>query len=337
MSADAAASTIRLGDSACTVSRVVFGAWAIGGWWWGGSDDDAAVEAIHASIDAGAFAIDTAPMYGCGHSERIVGRAIAGRRDEVVLLTKVGLRWDDERGVPFFSTEHAGRPVQVRRNLRADSIKTELSRSLERLGVDRIDLLQCHWPDASTPVEESMEALAELVDAGLVGAVGVSNFDVALLERAQRHLQARGQTLASNQPRYSLLDREIEAEILPWCRTHRVGTLAYSPLAQGLLTGKMTPERALAEGDERAKQPRFQPEARRALCAALEQWQPIAAAHDCTLAQLALAWALHQPGLSAVIAGARTAAQARENAHAARVVLSGEERQRMAAALAGLY
>jgi aryl-alcohol dehydrogenase-like predicted oxidoreductase len=328
--------TVQLGESPCTVSRVIFGAWAIGGWWWGGSDDAAAVGAIHASIDAGAFTIDTAPMYGCGHSERVVGQAVRERRDEVVLLTKVGLRWDDERGVPFFSTEHESRPIQVRRNLRGDSIRTELSRSLERMGVERIDLLQCHWPDASTPVEETMDALADLVDEGLVGAVGVSNFDVPLLERSWRRLRARGLALASNQPRYSMLDREIEAEILPWCRRHRVGTLAYSPLAQGLLTGKMTAERQLGEGDERAHQPRFQPAARRATTAALAAWGPIAAAHDCTLAQLALAWCLHQPGLSAVIAGARTPLQARENARAVEISLTVDERSRMAAALEGL-
>ncbi len=326
---------VELGESGCRVSRVVFGAWAIGGWWWGASDDDAAVAAIHAALDAGITSIDTAPMYGCGHSERVVGRAIAGRRDEVQVLTKVGLRWDDERGVPFFSTTHAGAPLQVRRNLRADSVKDELAASLARMGIERVDLLQCHWPDPSTPVEETMDALAELVDAGLVGAVGVSNFSPPLLARAQRQLALRGHALASNQPPYSMLDRGIEDEVLPWCRRHGVGTLAYSPLARGLLTGKMTADRVLAPGDERAGLPRFQPAARQRINAALAQWAPVAAAHGCTLAQLALAWCLHQPGISAALAGARTPAQARENARAASISLAADELQLLERALAG--
>lgn len=317
----------RLGDAEMDVPVVVFGAWAIGGWWWGGTDDDLAVEAIQAGIEAGVTAIDTAPIYGCGHSERVVGAAVRDRRHEVLLMTKVGLRWDDPRGAHFFDTTHSGtgEPVSVMRNLRPDSIKREVEQSCERLGVDTLDLVQCHWPDPSTPVEESMSALADLVDAGTVGAIGVSNFDVALLTRAKAELARRGHVLASHQPRYSLLDRSIEAQVLSWTRREGVATLAYSPLAQGLLTGKMGPDRQLAEGDGRADLPLFSQDSRRAIAAANHRAGELARAHDCTLAQLALAWCLHQPGVTAVLAGARTAAQIVENAGAAKVSLTHQE------------
>jgi len=321
-------STRSLGTDGLEVPTVIFGAWAIGGWWWGGSDDEEAVEAIHAGIDAGITAIDTAPMYGCGHSERVVGRALAAHPDAAV-LTKVGLRWDSDEGAFFFPSEHpvTGAPMRVMRNLRPESIRLEVARSCERLGRDVLDLVQCHWPDPSTPVEETMSALADLVDAGTVRAVGVSNFDVPLLERAQSALAKRGIRLASNQPRYSLLDRSIESAILPWCLANGVGTLAYSPLGQGLLTGKVGPERRFADGDGRADHPLFSQASRRAIAAANAKAAEIARTKDCTLAQLALAWCLHQPGVTSVLAGARTAGQIVENAAAAAVHLSPQETQ----------
>lgn len=316
--------TVRLGQTELEISRVVFGAWAIGGWFWGGSDDDQAVEAIHAALEAGVNAVDTAPMYGCGHSERVVGRALAGRRDEVVLMTKVGLRWDDRRGAHFFDTTGpSGEPLQVYRNLRPDSVKLEVERSLERLQVDHIDLIQCHWPDPSTPVEETMGALKELVAAGKVRAVGVSNFDAALLERSRAALAPL--PLASNQPPYSLLTRGIEADVLPWSRRAGIGTIVYSPMERGLLTGKMTPERVFAEGDGRAGHPWFSLENRRRVAAALETAAELARSRACTLPQLVVAWTLHQRGVSAALVGARTAAQARETAGAMDVVLSPAE------------
>lgn len=316
--------TTRLGQTELEISRVVFGAWAIGGWFWGGSDDDEAVAAIHAALDAGVTAVDTAPMYGCGHSERVVGRALAGRRDEVVLMTKVGLRWDDTRGAHFFDTTGPeGDPIRVFRNLRPDSVKLEVDRSLARLGVDHIDLVQCHWPDPSTPVEETMGALSELVDAGKVRAVGVSNFDVPLLERSKAALAPS--PLASNQPPYSLLTRGIEEAVLPWSRRAGIGTIVYSPMERGLLTGKMTPERTFAEGDGRAQHPWFSVENRRRVCAALETAAELARARSCTLPQLVVAWTLHQRGVSAALVGARTPAQARETAGAMHVELAPAE------------
>jgi aryl-alcohol dehydrogenase-like predicted oxidoreductase len=316
----------RLGGSDVAVQRVIFGAWAIGGWYWGGTNDDQAIEAIRASIDAGIQAIDTAPIYGCGHSEVVVGRAIAGRRQDVTLLTKVGLRWDDDRGDHFFDTEDAeGKPLAVHCNLRPESIRLEVERSLERLGVDDIDLVQCHWPDPTTPVEESMGALARLVEEGKVRAIGVSNFDVPLLERARQALATHDLPLASDQPRYSLLDRSAEPDVLRWCRQNQVGAIVYSPLEQGLLTGKVTLDRVFPEGDGRRGAAAFLPDRRAKVLAALDQAREIAHGHDCTLAQLALAWCLHRPGITATIAGARTPEQAQENAAAAQIQLDPTE------------
>lgn len=325
----------RLGTSELSVPPIVFGAWAIGGWTWGGSDDDAAVEAIHASLAAGATALDTAPMYGFGRSERVLGRALRGRRGGAQVLTKVGLRWDDDRGARFFETDGPdGQPVTVYRNLRPDSVKLEVERSLARLETGFIDLLQCHWPDPTTPVEETMGALADLVEEGVVGAVGVSNFDPGLLERAQRALADRGLPLASNQPRFSLLDREIEDKVLPWCRRNQVGSIVYSPLEQGLLTGKVTLDRAFPDDDQRAHHPHFSRDNRARVLAALDTARELAEAHGATLAQLALAWTVAQPGITAAIVGARTAAQAEENAAAGRIALS-EGEVRMLGALFG--
>jgi aryl-alcohol dehydrogenase-like predicted oxidoreductase len=327
----------RLGTSPLEAPVVAFGAWAIGGWAWGGADDAQAIAALRAGIDAGIRAIDTAPMYGFGHSEVVVGRALAGHPSPAQVWTKVGLRWDDDRGAHFFDTTGPdGAPRTVHRNLRPDSVRLEVERSLERLGRPALDLVQCHWPDPSTPVEETMAALAQLHEEGLVGAIGVSNFSPELLERSRRALAERGLPLASTQPRYSLLDRAIEADVLPWCRDHRVGVVAYSPLAQGLLTGTITLDRTFPDGDLRGTRPGFDRERRRRVLDALDQAGDIAAAHDATLAQLAIAWVVAQPGVTAAIVGARTPSQARENAAAGELTLSGAEARTLGGLLAAV-
>lgn len=316
--------TTRLGRSELEVTPVIFGAWAIGGWFWGGTDEAQAKDAIRAAVDAGINAIDTAPMYGQGLSERIVGEAIQDRRDEVLIFTKVGLRWDDSRGAHFFDTHDVnGQPVHVYCNLRPDSVRHEVEASLDRLGVEVIDLIQCHWPDPTTPVEETMGALSRLVEEGKVRAVGVSNFDVELLERARKALAPL--PLASDQPKYSLLSRGIERDVLPWCRRHDVGVIVYSPMERGLLTGKVGPDREFPRGDGRRHDPLYSVENRRKVNAALDLAREVAQAHDCTLAQLAVAWVLHRPGVTAALVGARTPEQACENAGAARVTLSDDE------------
>lgn len=315
----------RLGKSDLEVPAVIFGAWAIGGWNWGGSDDGLAVRAIQASIDAGATAIDTAPVYGFGKSEHLVARAIQGRRDRVLLLTKVGLRWDDESGEFYFQTAgEDGKPVRVHRNLQPASIQLEVERSLERLGTDRIDLLQVHWPDPRVPVEETMRALAALQKAGKVRAIGVSNYPPMMMDEAIPALGAV--PLASNQPKYSLVHRDAERELLPYCRKHDIGVIVYSPLEQGLLSGKVTTSRVFPATDGRHKRPTFTPENRAAVNAALDAVvKPIAARHSATIAQVALAWTIAQPGVTSAIAGARTPEQAIENAGAGDLALSAEE------------
>ncbi len=323
--------TRRLGQTDIYVPPVIFGAWAIGGWYWGGSDDEQAVAAIRAAVDRGMNAIDTAPVYGRGHSERIVGRAIRGIRDQVVIMTKVGLRWDDRRGALFFeAVDPDGSRWPVHRNLRPDSIRHEVERSLDRLGVDVIDVLQVHWPDPSTPVEETMEAMARLVQEGKVRAIGVSNFRRPLLERARTALREAGIPLASLQPHYSLLHRRIEDEELPWCRVHGVGVVAYSPMERGLLTGRVTMDRTFPPGDGRNEDPLFREDNRRRILAALKRADAIARDLDCTLAQLALAWVHSQPGVTAAIAGCRTPEQVEENAHAGEITLDESTRRALA-------
>jgi methylglyoxal reductase len=314
----------QLGSSDLEVTPVIFGAWAIGGWWWGGTDDDDAVEAINAALDAGINCIDTAPMYGFGHSERVVGEAIKGRRDEVVIATKCGLRWDLAEGEHFFddTTPERG-SFSVYRNLRRDSILWECEQSLERLGVEVIDLYQCHWSDNTTPLSETMAALSQLLEDGLVRAIGVSNFTSEMIEECLKY-----GPLHTSQPKFSLLTRAGLADMIPFCHEHNIASIVYSSMEQGVLTGKVTPGREYSDGDKRAeKNPWFRPEnLERALKVLRETVQPIADAHNATLAQVALAWTIAEPGITCALAGARTADQARENAAAMQVQLSEGER-----------
>ena len=313
-----------LGRSSLSVSPVILGAWAMGGWFWGGADDAESLDAIRAAVDAGITSIDTAPVYGFGHSEEVVGRGIAGIRDRVQLMTKVGLRWDTDEGAHFFDTEDpTGKRWQITRNLRPASIRWEVEQSLQRLNVDHIDLIQCHWPDPSTPIPESMGALAALVREGKVGAVGVSNFSPEQMEEAQAALD--GVPLASNQPQYSLLDRRIERDVLPHCVEQQIGVVVYSPMARGILTGRVTMDRVFPESDGRSTDPMYHPENRRLVLDALDRVRGIADSHAVSLANLVVAWVLHQPGVTGALVGARTVEQATENAIAGRLQLSDTE------------
>lgn len=302
-----------LGESGIDASVVGFGAWAIGGWMWGGSDQQDAVRAVKAALDAGINLIDTAPAYGLGLSEQIIGKAIAGRRHEVVLATKCGLVWHTSQGMRFF--EENGRPVY--RYLGPESIRYELEQSLKRLRTDTIDLYQTHWQDTSTPIAETMGVLLDLKKEGKIRAIGVSN--VSLDELEEYRQQGR---VDADQERYSLLDRQHETALIPYCRKNGIAVLAYSPLANGLLTGKIGPERRFPRGDLRLGNPRFSAENRVRLQATLERLRPVAERHALTLGQLALAWTVAQPGITHALAGARNALQAAENARAAEVELS---------------
>jgi len=311
----------QLGNSDLKLPAVCFGAWAVGGWMWGGTDDEAAIRAIQKAIDLGITCIDTAPVYGMGHSERIVGKAIKGRRDKVLIATKCGVRWDVVKGHHVFNSKmNDGTPVQIRRFLGPESIKKECEESLERLGIDVIDLYQCHQPDPTTPVEDSWDAMLELQKEGKVRWIGVSNFTVDMM----RKCLSRG-PLTSDQPLYNPLERDIEKDILPFCIENNIGVLAYSPIAQGLMTGKVTMDRKFAEDDVRNYKPWFKPENRKRVLEMLKKIQPIADGHGATLAQVTINWVISQKGLTAALVGARNENQAEENAKATDFKLTGEE------------
>jgi methylglyoxal reductase len=313
----------KLGSSGIDISAVGFGAWAIGGWMWGGADDTQAIEAIHAALDHGINLLDTAPIYGFGRSEEIIGRAIEGRRDKVVLATKCGMVWDREQGEFFFHSSAEGvtmRPSEkkIYKCLRPDSIREEVERSLKRLGTDRIDLYQTHWQDSTTPIPETMATLLKLKEQGKIRAIGISNAKVD-------QLKAYG-PIDSDQEKYSLLDRDIEQNgSLEYCRQQSIAILAYSPLANGLLTGKMRPDRQFGPGDLRRGNRRFTPASIERTNAMLKEIEPIAASHQASIGQLVIAWTFSQPGLTCVLCGARDAQQAIENAAAGDIRLSPDE------------
>ena len=322
-----------LGNSGVNVSPVTFGAWAIGGWMWGGNEEADSIAAIQAGIDHGVTSIDTAAIYGQGHSEELVAKAIKGRRDKVQILTKCGMRWDDDRGSdPWKTQNNQGEPITVTRNAKPDSIAVECERSLKRLGVDVIDLYQIHWPDRTTPIEESIEAMEKLRKAGKVKAIGVSNYDVKQLAAADTWLKANGSTLASLQPPFSVINRGIEKEQLPYCRQMNIGIICYSPMERGLLTGKYGPDHKFPPGDHRAGYKAFKPEVRKAVQTALEKVKPIADRHSASYAQLIVNWTFSEPGIAAALVGARNAEQAEQNAGAMRFTLSADERTQIRSA-----
>lgn len=313
-----------LGQSGIEASVVGFGAWAIGGWLWGGSSESEAIRAIHATLDAGVTLIDTAPVYGFGASEEIVGKALAGRRDKAVIATKCGMVVNTTKGEDKFRTTAAGLSqyghIDVRIYNHPDSVRQEVDRSLGLLQTDRIDLYQTHWQDSTTPIEDTMGALLELKQAGKIRAIGVSNATVDQMKQ-----YAAVGPLDSDQERYSMLDRQLEAEQLPYCHEHHVAVLAYSPMAMGLLTGKVGPDREFGAGDVRNQIPRFSKENRQRVADMLAVMKPVADGHGLTVGQLVVAWTASQPGLTHVLCGARTAQQAEENAAAGRAELSADD------------
>jgi aryl-alcohol dehydrogenase-like predicted oxidoreductase len=313
----------QLGKSDLRITPIVFGAWAIGGWMWGGNEEADSIAAIQASLDHGVNCIDTAAIYGMGHSEELVAKAVAGRRDKVIIATKCGMRWDDpkaEGSDPWPQKDNSGNDVVIRKNAKPHSIAYEVEQSLKRLKTDLIDLYQIHWPDSTTPPEESIKQMEQLRQAGKVRAIGVSNYNVEWMQRATGVAP-----VASLQPPYSILRRDIEQDLLPWCKQHDVGVICYSPLERGLLTGKVTPDRTFAPGDHRAGHKYFSVENRKRVLAALETVRPIAERHKASLTQLFINWTAQQPGMTAAIVGARNAEQAAHNAGAFAFTLSAAE------------
>jgi methylglyoxal reductase len=314
-----------IGTTGRFASAVGLGTWAIGGWMWGGTDDAAAEDAIRAGLDEGITLIDTAPAYGLGHAETVVGRAIKGRRDDVVVVTKCGLVWHAARGPYFFS--QADKPVH--RDLSAAAIRYEVEQSLKRLNTDRIDLYITHWQDATTPVDETVETLKALMAEGKILAFGASNTDAAELAA---YRAAGG--IAVVQEEYSMLTRRIETTHLPTCRTAGISVMGYSVLALGLLSGGIGADRVFSGDDQRLQDPRFSFESRARVDRLMETIRPIAAAHQAQPAQIVIAWTLAQPGLTFALCGARNPHQARENAQAGRLRLTTEELETIHRAIA---
>lgn len=312
----------KLGKSDLEVSVITFGAWAAGGWMWGGNEQSDAIEAIRASYDLGVTSIDTAPIYGQGESEEIVGRAIKGLpRDKVQILTKFGMRWDLAKGdFSFHSKNNQGQEIDIYKYAGKESIIKECEDSLRRLGTDYIDLYQIHWPESTTPIAESMEAVDRLISQGKVRYAGVCNYNETQLAEAIKYVP-----LVSDQVPYSMVKKQIEAAVVPFCRQHELGILAYSPLERGLLTGKMKPGHQFAEGDHRAGIHFFTPENLQRVNAFLDKIKPIAEQKQASLSQLVLRWTIEQPGITIALAGARNKEQAVQNAHAIQVKLSAEE------------
>ena len=312
----------KLGETDLKLSVITFGAWAAGGWMWGGSDRREAVKAIRSAYDAGVTSIDTAPVYGQGTSEEIVGEAIKGLpRDSIQLLTKFGMRWDLPKGdFAFNSKDNNGRDIAIYKYAGRESIKKEVEDSLRRLGTDYIDLYQIHWPEYTTPIRETFETVAELIKEGKVRYTGVCNYDVAQMEEAEKYVK-----LASNQVPYSMVNRGIEAEVVPYCIRNSKSILAYSPLERGLLTGKMKPGQQFEEGDHRAKNPYFTDESIGKTNAFLDKIKPLAKQKGTSLAQLVLKWTVERPGITIALAGARNEKQALENAGASLLKLGVKE------------
>ncbi len=303
---------VRLGTSELEITPIVFGAWAIGGWMWGGNDDKDAMEAIQTCLDLGITTIDTAPVYGFGHSESLVGKALKNTsRDKVQILTKFGLRWDNSHKGTFHfkSTFTDGRKVDIMKYGGKDGVMLEVEQSLKRLQTDYIDLYQIHWHDPSTPISETMEAMELLIQQGKIRAVGVCNYNAEWMEEAEKTT-----FLASNQVPYSMVLRDIENDVVPYVQKNGNGILAYSPLQRGLLTGKINKDYKFQEGDHRPGTKYFQEPNLSRVNNFLDQLRPIADGYNASLAQLVIQWTLKQPGITAALVGARNEVQVKQNA-----------------------
>jgi aryl-alcohol dehydrogenase-like predicted oxidoreductase len=300
----------RLGTSDLNVSAIGMGTWAIGGDFFGNVDDQTSIRAIQAGIDAGITLIDTAPAYGAGHAEEVVGKAIKGRRDSVVVASKVGV------------IRH---PDSFERNLKPELVRQEIEDSLRRLGVDTIDLYQIHWPDKKTPLEDAMEVLVKAHEAGKFRYFGVSNFTIDLMDEVRKY-----DTLVSLQPHFSMLKRDIEPDIQRYCMENDIGILGYGSLAGGILTGKYRELPQFEQGDNRAN---FYPWFREAVWdqvqALLDVLRAIANEHSCSVAQVTIAWTIRQPGMTSALVGAKNGDQAIANAAGADVELSSGDLERI--------
>lgn len=323
-----------LGQSGIEASVVALGTWVMGGWMWGGADEQDSIDAVHAGLDAGVTLLDTAPIYGFGHSEIVVGKAIRDRRDRVVIATKCGMVINAPggrsvgRSTAASPSEHGHLEIKIYNH--PDSIRQEVELSLKRLQTDYIDLYQTHWQEEDTPIEDSMGALMRLKEEGKVRAIGVCNATPEIMDR----YRSVG-PLDSDQEQYSMIHRKMEGgsfhgedglpDQMAYCREKNIAMLAYSPLVLGLLSGSVGPDRVFSESDLRSKQKRFSQPNRQKIADLLAQFQPVADKHGCSMAQLVIAWTVSQPGMTHALVGARTPEQALENAGAGRVKLDAED------------
>ena len=301
----------RLGKTDLELTTVGLGTWAMGGPWqfgWGPQDDGEAIGAIIAALEAGINWIDTAPAYGLGHSEELIATALKQTGYKPIIATKCGILWNDKR--------------EKITCLKKDSVRTECHNSLKRLNVDVIDLYQMHWPDPEEDVEEAWEEMLKLRDEGKTRYVGVSNFNIAQLERA-----AKIEPPVSLQPPYSMLQRDVEDELLEYCTRNNIGIVAYSPMHRGLLTGKFSPQRlaGLAIDDHRRRAPDFQEPRFSASLELVEQLKKISERQGKTCAQLAISWVLRRNEITAAIVGARKPEQIIETAPASDWDLSQDD------------
>ncbi|MEZ6138216.1 MAG: aldo/keto reductase [Pirellulaceae bacterium] len=314
----------RLGNSSLSLTKVGFGSWAIGGgdwqFGWGDQDEQEAVDAIVAAVDVGINWIDTAAVYGGGRSEEIVGKAlqVLGPTRRPIVATKCGRVMRS--------------PTQIDKVLKRDSIIAECEGSLRRLGIDCIDLYQLHWPEPDEDIEEGWQTLVDLKSQGKVREIGVSNHSVAQMQRLQAI-----HPIASLQPPYSMLKRDIEASILPFCGQHNIGVICYSPMQKGLLSGKFTLQRAqsLSDKDHRSRDPNFQSPLLDAHLGLVDCLRPLADKHSMSVAQLAIAWVLRRPEMTAAIVGARRPDQIAETAAASSLELTAQEQETIEQLLAG--
>jgi len=310
-----------LANSDIKISAVVFGAWAIGGWMWGGTDIENSINAIQKSYDLGVTTIDSAAIYGFGLSEKIIAKAINGKRDKFQILTKCGIRWDLQKGTHYFNTiDNDGNSIDIYKYSGKESIIEECEKSLKRLQTDYIDLYQIHWPDETTPIEESMEAFITLKKAGKIRAGGVSNFNIDQMQSTEKIFQ-----ISSNQIPFSMINKINDNDVIPYCTINNYSILAYSSLQRGLLTGKITADYKFAKGDHRAESPFFKKENIEKINAFLNKIKYIAKEKNITLGQLVINWTIQKEGITAALVGARNPKQAEENANACDFMLSKDE------------
>ncbi|EHO08153.1 hypothetical protein HMPREF9714_02176 [Myroides odoratimimus CCUG 12901] len=312
----------KLGNTDLELSAITYGAFAIGGNMWGGNEQKDSIESVRASIDNGVTTLDTAPFYGFGLSEEMIGQAIKGYdRGKIQLLSKFGLVWDGSnngKGEYFFDAEQAGKTIPVYKYASKGNVIKEVEESLRRLQTDYIDLLQIHWPDNTTLISETMEALETLIQQGKIRAAGVSNYSLDQVKQARESLN-----IASNQVGYSMLNRSVEQDLVPYALDNGLGIIVYSPMERGLLTGKYFKDGKLKESDHRNEY--FQQFDLAKVEAFLNAITPLANDKGATLSQLVLRWTSLQPAISVVLAGARNAEQAIANAKAMDINLSAEE------------